>query len=90
MNGIGERNARWYYYSAVANAGLGNRIQALQHARQAVAMDPDNFEYRSLLKQLENPGEAYGEAGRRYKMPNMYGLYCLGLCLAQMFCFFCR
>jgi molecular chaperone DnaJ len=90
LGGISERTARWYYLSAVANAGLGNRAQALQHARQAVSMDPDNFEYRSLLKQLENPGQSYSEYGQKYKLPNMYGIYCLGLCLAQLFCYFCR
>ena len=90
LNSMSERNARWYYYSAIANAGLGNRIQAQQHARQAVSMDPDNLEYRSLLKQLENPGEAYSDYGKKYRSPNMYGIYCLGLCLAQLFCYFCR
>ena len=90
LSTIGERNARWYYYSAVANAGLGNRVQAMQYARQAVSMDPDNFEYRNLLKQLENPGQTYNDYGKKYKMPNMYGIYCLGLCLAQLFCYFCR
>lgn len=90
LSGIGERTARWYYYSAVANAGLGNRIQALQYARQAVSMDPDNFEYRSFLKRLETPGQAYSDTGQKYRMPNMYGIYCLGICLAQLFCYFCR
>lgn len=90
LNGISEHSARWYYYSAAANAGLGNRIQALQHARQAVSMDPDNFEYRSLLKQLEDPSQTYSDFGKKYRTPNMYGLLCMGLCLAQMFCYFCR
>ncbi|MEI3178853.1 MAG: hypothetical protein V8S31_11595 [Lachnospiraceae bacterium] len=33
-----ERNARWYYYSGLANAGVGNNIIARDHADRAVAM----------------------------------------------------
>ena len=31
-----RRNARWYYYSAAANQGLGNNVTAMEHAKQAV------------------------------------------------------
>lgn len=61
---INERNARWYYYSAIANAGLGNNILAAEHARQAVNMDPYNAEYQNLLNQLEWQSRRYQE--RRY------------------------
>lgn len=91
LSGIKERNARWYFYSALANAGLGNRAEALRTAQQAVAMDPNNLEYRRLLDQLENPGRAYDAAGSGFGSPNVrYGLCCLGLCVAQMMCYFCR
>lgn len=91
LSGIDERGARWYYYSALANAGLGNRAEALGNARQAAAMDPNNLEYRRLLSQLEDPGRAYDETGRQYRAPNVqYGLCCAGLCVAQMICYFCR
>jgi len=93
LNGISDRNARWYYYGALAHYGLGNRAQALTFAQKAAAMDPNNFEYRNLLNTIQNPGRAYGDAGeRRYNMPNMnYTWLCLGgLCLSQMFCYFCR
>ena len=45
LNGIGERTARWYYYSSVANQGLGNNAVALEHARKAASMEPGNREY---------------------------------------------
>ncbi len=32
LNGIRDRNARWYFYSAAANQGAGNNIVALEHA----------------------------------------------------------
>lgn len=53
------RTARWYYYSAVANAGTGNNITAVEHARQAVNMEPGNQEYRKFLNQIEWQGQRY-------------------------------
>ena len=93
LNNIRERNARWYYLSALAHYGLGNRAQALTFAQRAAAMEPNNFEYRSLLNNIQNPGQAYQDfGGKRYNMPNLnYTWLCLGgLCLSQMFCYFCR
>ena len=54
-----DRTARWYYLSSLAYQGLGRSIDALQHARQAVQMDPGNSEYRAHLDRLQNPGQAY-------------------------------
>ena len=54
-----NRNARWYYLSALANDGLGNQVTALEHMRKAVSMEPDNQEYLWALNQLENGGSAY-------------------------------
>ncbi|MBB2183351.1 J domain-containing protein [Lachnospiraceae bacterium MD1] len=71
------RTARWYYYSAVANAGIGNNIMAFDHARQAVNMDPGNPEYRNLLNQLEWQSKRYQNT--RYNSgsgPNIGNLCC--------------
>ncbi len=56
---IPQRSARWYYYSAVANAGAGNNVRAVEFARQAVNMDPSNAEYRNFLNQLESQERRY-------------------------------
>ena len=37
-----ERDARWYYLSGVAHMYQGSKIAAMEDARKAVAMDPDN------------------------------------------------
>lgn len=50
---ISNRTARWYYYSAIANAGIGNNIEAQRHAQQAVNMEPGNREYSDFLNQLQ-------------------------------------
>ncbi len=31
---VSQRNARWYYFNALANFGLGNKIEAMSSARQ--------------------------------------------------------
>lgn len=89
------RTARWYYYSAVANAGVGNNIMATEHARQAVNMDPSNQEYRNLLNQIEWQGQryqdtrynntgygGYGGYGRNYGTGNL----CCDLWCADSIC----
>ncbi|MGI6705757.1 MAG: DnaJ domain-containing protein [Clostridia bacterium] len=91
LHSIKDRTARWYYYSAVANAGIGNRAQALEHAQRAVAMDPHNPEYRAFLNWLQFPSQAYGDFARRFGMPNVdMGRLCLQLCFLQLLCQFCR
>ena len=45
-----ERNANWYYLSALANNGLGNQVTALEHIRKAVSMEPDNQQYLWTLQ----------------------------------------
>ena len=46
LNSIKDRDARWYYLSAVANAGSGNNVMARQMAQTASQMEPDNMLYR--------------------------------------------
>ena len=63
LENIPDRSAEWYYLCGEANLGLGNRVAALNYARQAVNMDPDNFEYRALLSRLEGRTAGYQSNG---------------------------
>lgn len=86
-----ERNARWYYLSALANDGLGNQVTALEHIRRAVSMEPDNPEYLDALNQIEHGGNTYRERAGGFRGFRMRGDPCANLCLcylAQLFC--CR
>jgi len=83
LSNIADRTAKWYYYSAIANAGQGNRILALEHARQACKMDPGNAEYETYLDELERGGNAYRQAGG-YNQGMSMGRYCASLCLFNM------
>lgn len=59
LNTSQERDAQWYYLSALANDGIGNQVTALEHIKRAVSMEPDNYEYLQLLEQIENGGRRY-------------------------------
>ncbi|MCB2300909.1 hypothetical protein [Clostridium tagluense] len=36
LESIASRSAQWYYYSTLANSGVGNKIISLSHAKTAV------------------------------------------------------
>lgn len=84
-----ERNARWYYLSAVANYQLGNQITALEHIRRAVSMEPDNGTYLDLLRRMENGGTAYRTQAENFGGFSMRGNPCMNMCLCYAFQFFC-
>jgi len=85
-----ERNAEWYYYSALANAGAGNRVTALNHARDAVRREPSNDEYQELLEQFEQGSFEYQQAGQGFgfDMSKKGGLMAQ-LCFAGVLCYCC-
>ncbi|HBF36410.1 MAG TPA: molecular chaperone DnaJ [Firmicutes bacterium] len=87
---ITGKSAEWYYYSAIANAGIGNKITALTHAKTAVQMEPDNPEYQRVLDQIQNGGRVYQQQSQNFGMPviNISNL-CITCCFAQMCCIFC-
>ncbi|MCI8401162.1 MAG: J domain-containing protein [Lachnospiraceae bacterium] len=87
---IRQRTAQWYYFSAIANSGLGNNVAALDHAKQAVSMEPRNQEYQMFLRQLEGGGAWYGTMRSPYGSPvNMGDNMCLKLILINLFCNMC-
>ena len=100
LNALGNsanRNARWYYLSAIANDGLGNQITALEHIRKAVSMEPDNTEYLQTLQAMEQGGFSYRQSAGNFRGFTFGGDPCTNMCLcylAQLFCcqgrcFFC-
>ena len=92
-----QRDARWYYLSALANDGLGNQVTALEHIRRAVSMEPDNLEYLSALDQIQHGGASYRQSAGNFRGFAMRSDPCTNMCLcylAQLFCcrgqcFFC-
>lgn len=91
LNSISNRSARWYYYSAIANKGVGNNIQALEHARMAASMEPSNPTFTRLVQALENGGQWYTSRQSSYGgTPTILcGNPLLTCCLANMCCNTC-
>lgn len=90
LEDIRERNAEWYYLSGEASLGLGNRVAALNYARQAVSMDPNNFEYQSLLVRLEGRSNRYQSDGNPFNAQQFICRNPLGMCcLLSLLCNCC-
>jgi molecular chaperone DnaJ len=90
LSGLAQRNGQWYYLSAMANMGLGNNVNALNHIREAVRLEPDNMQYRALLQRMEGGGTWYQEQQNPFGgMPVAGDGLCMKLCLANMACNLC-
>ena len=83
-----ERNARWYYFHALANYGLGNKIEAMNSAQQAARMEPNNVEYQQLVQRLQSGGTTYRQYSSTIPMGAGTGV-CLSICLANLLCNMC-
>ena len=85
-----ERNARWYFYSAMANAGLGRNVTAKEHIDRAVMLEPSNMEYRQFKQHIEFGGTWYQYMGRGYERPYAgTGNWCLSMLFLNMLCQCC-
>lgn len=90
LNQVNDRTAQWYYFSAIANWGIGNNVNAMNYARQAYNMEPNNSEYANLLDRLQYGNQTYRNMGDMYSRPHSGGsdLCCQLLC-ANMLCNMC-
>lgn len=85
-----ERGAKWFYYSAQANAGIGNNITAREHARTAVELEPNNYVYQNLLNRLQSGETWYNQAGSAYGRPTGgIGSFCCECLMFNLFCNCC-
>ncbi len=90
LAGIDNKTAMWYHLSAMANAGIGNNVMAMQHAQMAVNMEPNNLQYKMLLQRLQGGGQWYQSTGRQYGYDTgNRDDACLNLCLNYLLCSCC-
>lgn len=64
LNKIGNRNAEWYFLNGMVHIHKGWYDSAFQNISTAVNMDPNNFEYRQTLNQLQTRTRSYGNPFR--------------------------
>lgn len=81
-----DRDALWYYLSALAHEGLGYQVTALEHIRKAVSMAPDNRTYLNELDRMEHRGDTYRRQAGNYQGFDLRMNPCASLCL----CWFCN
>ena len=89
LNNVQDHSALWYYYSAIANAGLGNHAQALEYATTAASMEPNNYSYQNLVTQLSGGSGRYQQRQNNYVQPYDTGAWCIRLCLLNAFLNLC-
>ena len=90
LQGLNGRNGQWYYLSAMAHMGLGNNMNALEHMRTAVNLEPGNQEYRMILNRLENGDAWYVRQSQPFGgMQGSGNDMCLNVCLANLACNLC-
>ena len=87
LSNIPNRSAMWYYYSSIANMGIGNNLVAVDHARQAAAMEPNNMEYVNYANQMQFRGQHYQTTGYGYGRQSYgTGNLCCDLWCADTLC----
>ena len=89
LDTIRNRSAMWYYYSAVANNGVGNNATALQHAQTALNMEPGNRNYQELVQILSSGGNWYMQKSSSYGYPFGGSVDCSRLCMTMILCNVC-
>ena len=90
LDSVVGRRAAWYYWSARANMGFGNRIAAFNDAKTAVNMAPDEPAFRELLSQLNASGHSYQQRSAHGDFASyLCSNPCLSICALNMFCNCC-
>lgn len=90
LDNIENRTSKWYYYSANVNYKLGNNIKALEEAKIALNMEPNNIQYKRLVDALEGRGNWYNQQQRTYGYSSG-GLndWCCQICMLNLACNIC-
>ena len=78
---MADRDDRWYYCSARANYGKGNRVTAMEHIRRAMDMEPDNLDYQRFYQIVQSGGQAYTNTGRSYGFNMGSNSFCSRMCM---------
>ena len=87
---INNRSSIWYYYSAIANSRIGNNVKAMEHAKTALSMEPNNLQYQQLVQMLQSGRRTYRSFSSAYSSPMAnYTNCCYKLILFNMFCNCC-
>lgn len=63
LDAMQNSSAEWFYLKGLICLKRGWHMQGLSFIRQAVSLEPSNFEYRNALNNLQNQGNMYRAQG---------------------------
>lgn len=91
LESIGNKNAEWFYLRGLIFMKKGWYNEAVMNIKQAVNMDPSNFEYRETLRRMNTNNNMYrGNANNRgYGGGANFCDVCMGLWCADSMCECC-
>ena len=84
LDSIKNKSSVWFYYAALVQHGLRNDIAAVDLAKTAVQMEPNNLQFILLLQQLQ------GSQGQYRRTQQSYGggydpmRCCMSICYLNM------
>ena len=88
LDGMSVHGGEWHYLKAVIESARGNRISALDHAMQAVNMEPSNMEYQAFLQQLQGDSQEYEQESTHFGslLRGLCRNPVLAICMLNMLC----
>ena len=90
LAGLTDRTGQWYFLSAMAHWGVGDQMTAIEHARTACRMEPNNPQYRQMLAQMEGGGQYYSQWGQQYGRQDAgMGDWCMQMAMFNLLCNCC-
>ena len=77
---VSERDGKWYYLNAGANMYMGNKVAAIEAAKKACEIEPDNEDYRALLERIQGGSNYYDSYVTNFNSGLSTDRLCLTLC----------
>jgi len=84
LDRMNVRNGDWYYLSSVAQFYVGNNSIALEYARNACSMEPQNERYRELLERMEASANRYNDRYSSYDHSNSVSDTCCRMIICNI------
>jgi molecular chaperone DnaJ len=68
-----DGSASWYYFKGLVFLGKGWYERGVSYLQRAVAMEPDNFEFRQALNRASQKSRSYSSNAYNYNRGNYQG-----------------
>ena len=84
LDAIRLRSGDWYYLSAICRYHIGDNSTALEHARMAYQMNPQNPNYRDLVERMEGSASRYEDRYDSYDHSNSISDTCCRMIICNI------